>query len=907
MPKPDNKRNHQLDKLLLQVLDLPLEERVSYLTDATSHDPTLIEDVYRLLQYHDESLSFIGETLTDFLEPLKPILEGEPPDADFVFKENTLVGKYRIIKLIGKGGMGQVYLAQRDDGVFKKEVALKCIKKGMDSEEILRRFRYERQVLARLQHPNIATLLDGGLTEDGQPFFAMEYVDGIPINEYCDLKKLTIRERLKLFAHVCDAVQYAHQQLVVHRDLKPSNILVTENGTVKLLDFGIARILDDEHSMLTVPVTRAGLRLMTPEYAAPEQVKFEQISTATDIYTLGVLLLELLTGPVPAAMWKNPVKPSVRILKSPGINKEEIPSDTVAQIAINRSSTPEKLSRELKGDLDSIILTALREEPGGRFRSAEMLKEDILNYLNHMPVTARKGSTRYRIIKFISRHKAAVVTTIGIFLLIITFIAAVSYQLKITAEERDRAEIERDRAEEITNLMVNLFNASDPTSPQKLDSLTVREFLDYSLSSIRVDFYEQPELKARLLNVIGTVYINLGLFDIADKVVREGLILRNEIYGPEHLEVAESQTTLGILQWERGLYENSLELHTQALTTRKKLASDQSTLLAQNYHNLSIAYQRMGNLQTSDSLAQIAVNYYANSNRKPIQEEARALENLGIIRFRLGKYDESINILSTLKIKTEELFGSEHFQYADVLSNLGVVLMETGRYDEAHEAFSNALDIQLRLMGDDHSRTAFFFHNMGWVLKELEEFDDSEIYYRKALDSKMNHLGSQHPSTILTQSNLAILLWARGHLDDAEPILLDVLRTRRQLFSDDHLDVIISIYNLGAIHNQRGDFKSAGIYLEEVHKIAESTLAENHIILSFIQSEYGAYLTETGRFEHAEHILKNSLNSFRQVRNEDDEMVKKNLGRLIYLYEKWGKPELADKYRPVSGNYVTGN
>jgi eukaryotic-like serine/threonine-protein kinase len=908
MPDSDNQRNRELDDLLLKVLDLPPEERITFLTGATSHDPTLLSDVYKLLQYHDESLTFFGETLSNFLAPILPVLEGDIPDYHFEYEKDTIIGYYRIKKIIGKGGMGQVYLAERDDGVFRKEVALKSIKKGMDSEEILRRFRYERQILARLQHPNIATLLDGGLTNDGQPFFAMEYVNGIPINEYCDLKKLTIHERLTLFTHICDAVQYAHQQLVVHRDLKPSNILVTENGIVKLLDFGIARILDDDQSPFTTPVTKAGIRLMTIEYAAPEQVKNEQVSTATDIYTLGVLLLELLTGPVSAAIWKKPEKPSSIIEKNLAGSNSEKNNPLLKTISENRSASPEKLIRELKGDLDAIVLTAIREDPADRYRSAEILKQDLLNYLNNQPVSARKDSAQYRVKKFVRRHKAAAAVTMGLIILTISFVAVISYQLKIAAEERNRAQTERDRAEEITNLMVNLFNASDPMAPQKMDSLSVREFLDYSLSSIRTDFYSQPELKARLLNVMGSVYKNLGIFDIAESIVREGLDLRMEIYGPQHLDVAESQTTLGILQWELGLFENSLELHSQALATRKKLASDQLHLLAQNYHNLSIAQQRIGNLQTSDSLAQIAVDYFQGSSQWSNVEMARSLENLAIIRYRLGMYDEAIllqkSVINTIK---DLQFGQRNFEYADALSNLGIMLIETGRYEEAHEALNDALEIQLNEMGEEHSRTSFFLHNMGWVLKEMGKLDESEKFYRRALDSKIQHLGHHHPSTILTQSNLAVLLWAQGNLDGAEPVLQEVLTARRQLFSDDHIDVMISLYNLGAIHNQRGDFITAGIYLEEVHKIAASTLADGHVVLSFIESEYGSYFTETGQFESAELYLTKSLSDFRQVRTDDDEMVKKTIDRIITLYERWNKPEEAEKYRMFTSGYPSDN
>lgn len=919
----DEKRREQLDVLLQQVLDLPDHKQQAFLNQVTTREPGLYNDLKKLLHYARESDSFFGETLSDFLLPLLTLLEGEESITDFTYEEDTLIGNYRIKKLIGKGGMGQVYLAERSDGVFKKDVALKCIKKGMDSEEILKRSRYERQILASLQHPNIAQLLDGGLTHDGRPFLVMEYVEGKPVNSYCDEKKLTVDERFRLFLTVCEAVQYAHQKLVIHRDLKPSNILVTSDGEVKLLDFGIAKLLDIDNSAITL--TTIGQRFMTPDYAAPEQFFGQNVNTSTDVFSLGVILYEILTGHKPNRFnrfdslfpdkdlfGKEPDRPSVIVLKEKTINNRHETESTVTanENCRIRGGSPDKISRRLNGEADLVILKALKKDPDARYQSVKDFLDDIRRHLDGHPVSAKPDSTGYRIRKFIGRHPTGVSFAAVVALLIIVFTVGITVQAGVIATERDTATAARDRAEEITNLMVNLFNASDPMAPQKIDSLSVREFLDYSLSSIRTDFSGQPELKARLLNVMGKVYTNLGLYDVADETIREGLVLREEIFGLEHPEVAESQTNLGILQWERGLYENSLELHLQALLTRKKQVSVESSLLGQNYHNLSMAHQRLDNLVISDSLAQIAVRYFQNSSRDSNADEARALENLALIRYKMGRYDEAIEILRTVETKIQNLYGRDHFQYADILANQGVIIMETGQYEEAHEIFSDALDIQRRLMGEEHSRTAFFLHNMGWALKELEEFDESEDYYRRALVSKLQHLGRHHPSTLLTQSNLAVLLWSQGNLDGAIPILEDVLTARRQLFSDDHSDVVISLYNLGAIHNQKGDFITAGTYLEEVHEIAERTLSDGHVVLSYVNSEYGAYLTETGQLENAEHYLLRSLSAFLEIRDQDDEMVQKTVERLINLYEKWDKPEEVEKYRLASheiGEYLPGD
>ena len=390
-------------------------------------------------------------------------------DEDNQLLEGQVIGPYKLIRKIGQGGMGAVYLASRDDDEYKKRVAIKLVKRGMDSEEVLNRFRHERQILASLDHPNIARLLDGGTTEDGLPYFVMEYIEGTPVDTYCDERRLSINERLNLFRKVCSAISYAHQNLVVHRDIKPGNILVTSNGEPKLLDFGIAKLLNPELYAQTILTTALSTRLMTPDYASPEQVRGRKITTATDIYSLGVVLYELLTGHRPYRIKSYTQEEIERIIcretiekPSTAINRVVTGKDGAQQTAITpeivsetREGQPEKLRKRLAGDLDNIVLMAMRKEPERRYVSAEQFSEDIRRHLEGLPVIARKDTFAYRASKFIRRNKIGVAAAAAFLILAVTATALIINQ-------SIRASRERDKAQQVSRFLVELFNVSDP-------------------------------------------------------------------------------------------------------------------------------------------------------------------------------------------------------------------------------------------------------------------------------------------------------------------------------------------------------------------------------------------------------------------------------------------------------------
>ncbi len=504
----DTKRWNKVQNLFEEALELEEAKRPAFLKQACAGDSTLFDEVMSLLEADMNANS---------------LLDGLALDAVDLAKEFNRVGQqfgpYRIVREIGSGGMGSVFLAERVEGEFEQKVAIKLIKHGMDSKEILKRFQSERQIMARLEHPNIARLLDGGVTPDGLSYFAMEYVDGKPIDQYCDHNKLSVKKRLELFQIICSSVQNAHRNLIVHRDLKPSNILVKKDGTIKLLDFGIAKVLTPETNggqpkFLTL--TQTGAQIMTPEYAAPEQVKGEPVTTATDVYALGVILYELLTGQRPyrlqgrspaeierAITTSDPDKPSTVVKR-----KDQASETTPEKISELRGTEPSQLKRQLSGDLDNICLMALRKEPERRYSSPERFLDDVKRYLEGLPVIARKDTAGYRTQKFIRRHKTGLVAAVGVVIMIAIVVSFYTVQLK---QERDRARLEATKARRVSDFLVDLFRVSDP-SESKGKTVTARELLDSGAVRIKEDLIEQPEIQATMMNVMGEVYTSLGLY-----------------------------------------------------------------------------------------------------------------------------------------------------------------------------------------------------------------------------------------------------------------------------------------------------------------------------------------------------------------------------------------------------------
>ena len=692
-------RWQQIDTLFAAALERPADERTAFLRASCGQDPSLYHEVLALLASDTEAASVLGESATDFAAPLLPGLQ-EALGSETDLPAGARVGPYRIEGLLGRGGMGRVYLAERADGAFEKRVALKVVKRGMDTDEVLARFRRERQLLAGLDHPHIARLLDGGATEDGRPYLVMECVEGEPITAYADRHRLPLDARLALFEQIAEAVAYAHRNLVVHRDLKPSNILVTEDGQAKLLDFGIAKLLGDDDAAHT----REGLRLLTPEYAAPEQVRGEAVTTATDVYALGVLLYELMTGRRPCDL----AGPGL-LARERALLHAEPPRPSAALVpeaAAARATTPERLRRRLNGDLDTIVLKALRREPERRYASVGALREDLRRAQRGLPVEARPESALYRAGKFVRRHRLGVAAATAFVLLLAGSVVALGLQQRQTARERDRAEAARARAEQTAGFLEGLFDAADPFAPERLDTLRARDLLARGQAAAERDLAEQPLLQAQLLGAIGRAYTRLGLYAEAEAVlrralVREALAINRAALGDDHPHVADNLSLLGSVLRGQGRLDEAAEALREAIARTRGDRDPDVAVALNTYAGVLLAQEDFAGAEAVlDEAIGIVRDALGDDHPAVAFNVARRAQ----IYHARGDHAAAVEDQREALRIFEARFGAGSLHVALAQASLGGCLADLGRYAEAEAQLQASLAALREMHDDEHPR-----------------------------------------------------------------------------------------------------------------------------------------------------------------------------------------------------------
>jgi len=702
-------------------------------------------------------------------------------------KAERRIGPYRVLRELGHGGMGTVYLAARADDQYQKIVAVKVVR-GLDSAEIIRLFRRERQILAGLEHPNIARLFDGGTTDDGLPYFVMEYVEGDPINDFCDKLRLSVQERLKLFQSVCAAVQYAHRNLVVHRDIKPGNILVTTDGVPKLLDFGIAKLLDSQ--VAGEAVTMTGMT-MTPDYASPEQASGVAITTAADIYSLGVVLYELLTGLSPyrlktrdpfevlkAVCEQEPEKPSMAVAQKPeGTPPESGARPRTADWADRvRAGSLERCRRQLRGDLDNILLMALRKEPHRRYGSVEALSEDIRRHLEGSPVTAHKTTARYRASKFVRRHIVGVGTGVLFFLLVLGFGVTMAVLSARVRTERDRAAKEAARASAINEFLLDALSSANPFEGRGRET-TVLEALKLATAKLGKAFSGQPDVEARVRYTVGVTYLRLGEYADAEAMLRSSIRLMTEHYGEGNPELPAPLVALGVLRQERGDLAEAEALYRRGLAVVRQGGrgdapnADELDIL----NNLALLLQEQNELVESEKLMrEILLN-----DRKTLgpqhEHVGGDLNNLGKLLIQAGRFADSEPLL-------REAIGiletTNHTRLAVALGNLGEALTGEGRYAEAEPVLTRAATLGADRLGEKSQELAKVRVKYGACLVKLNRYGLAEEQFLAALPVLRASFGDGHDRTQQTFRLLVDLYEAWGKPDKADQYRALLVKSR---------------------------------------------------------------------------------------------------------------------------------
>jgi serine/threonine-protein kinase len=765
--------------LFEEIVDLAPAARAARLASAAERDPDLAARVAALLAADAGTGALLDAPAGVAARDLVADWLGEAavPDA-----AGTRIGPWRLVAPLGRGGMGEVWSAERADGQFEQAVALKLLKRGMDSEEVLARFLRERQILARLTHPGIARLLDGGLAPDGRPYFVLERVDGRPITEHARRAALPVAARIRLILAACDAVDSAHRQLVVHRDLKPSNVLVTAAGELKLLDFGIAKLLDEASP--DGGATALGLRAMTPAYAAPEQILGEPVTTATDVYSLGVVLHELLTGRLPHR--RSTTSAAALVAE---VERESPPrlSHAVAQLDaadFERLGLPDRerrhLERRVRGDLDTILAHALDRAPERRYASARELADDLVRHLEGRPVRARPQSRRYRAARFVARHRAAVAAAALVLFALVGGLSAALWQGQRAAANARESAANARRAERTKEFLVSLFQVADPTQSGG-ETVTARALLDQGAQRLESELADEPAVRADLLAAVARIQTSLGLLDAAERSTARALELRADA-GPEVRAALEG--TLGAIRIQQGDLDEAGRLLERSLAALEAAGADPLEIARVKSDAAQVRFWRR-DFAATEAMERAAYETFRAELGEGNVETALHLRNLGVILDDAGRVDEAEAAYRRSQAVLERNLGPEHPHLGQSYLSLGVLLEKRGRLDEAEALLRRALALRRRTLGDRHVQTGQTLQLLAHFMGNHDRLDEAESAGREALGI-FRAANPKHFEVGKCLNGLAIVAEKRGDSAAAEKLYREALANFEESLGRDH-------------------------------------------------------------------------------------------------------------------------
>ena len=857
-------------KLFSAAKALPADERLPFVANECGDDEALREQVEALLQASDNDDAAIANIVQSVA-------------ADAVGDLSGQIGPYELIRSIGEGGMGRVFLAQHTDKPFKQQVAIKIVSAGIPTKQLLQRMRAERQILANLNHPNVARLLDGGETENGLPYLVMEYVDGMPLFDYCRQEQLTLEDRLRLFITICDAVQHAHQNLVVHRDIKSSNIFVTADGQPKLLDFGIAKLLRPENIDHTLAVTVADARLLTPANASPEQVTGDPVSAATDVYALGLLLYELLVG-LPAYSIDETTGPEFARLVCETMPSK--PSTRATQSrTVESSDIPDRVLRSLAGDLDTIIMKALRKEPERRYATAAALAEDIQAYLAHRPVAARPDSLAYVFSKFVRRNRMALGASIAFVALAVTAATQI-------INERNRASLEADNAAAALDFMVETFGSSDP-NVTKGDTITAKEVLDRGSTMLKTDDSLSPSARALLGDAIGKVYKNIGLYEPALQQLSASSELHRTLNHKEAL--IRSLRDVGSTQSLQGDFEAARTTLEEALVLAKTVYPDDHIEVATTMASLA---QEVGNSsQHADSIA-LFKDALAMRTRLGAPVDINYIKSrygLGEAQMVTGDFAESeANLREALTHATEQI-GLRNSITIDIMQSLAVSLHEAGKLEAAEPYYLQSDALEREVLGDDHPNREYSLTSIGRLYRHMGRYDEAETYLRAAVVAAKKSLGDRNVFTAYDMVNLANFLSSRGNYGEAEPLFAEALDVYEEVLPGDHLYKASANIGFAKLLHVLDRPDEAQVYAERAVAIAEVVLPEVHNVKGNAYFVLGLALMGQGELDAAETEMLHGADMI-QTATPNDPVLPTMFASLIELYTLRDEQEKVANY-----------
>jgi eukaryotic-like serine/threonine-protein kinase len=837
-------------ELFKRAVDRPVERRSAFLNEACGDDVELRREVESLLKFNEDGDQFLEQPAMDIaVESL----------FQTALKPDQRIGNYKVGSHIGSGGMGEVYLAH--DEKLNRQVALKLVRFGIGADETERHFRREAQILASLNHRNIAHLYGAEITPEGFSFLVMEYIEGVRIDKYCDDNHLSISDRLEMFRRVCGAVHYAHQRLIIHRDIKPANILVTKEAEPKLLDFGIAKLLDPETSMAGEQ-TMTFAAAMTPDYASPEQVRGETMTTASDVYSLGVILYELLAGQRPyrvrghnpagvarAITEQEPARPSTAIAKSSKNSKSEIRNPKL-----------------LKGDLDNIVLKAMRKEPQRRYASVEQFSEDITRHLSSLPVIARPDTRGYRTAKFIQRHKAGVAAAALVFVSLTGGIATTLWQGHIARQQRDRARLEQAKADRIKSFMTDMLTYSSPeytsSNPTKNRDAKVSEVVDQAAKRAEAELAEQPEVLAEVQSTIGGVYAAQGRYEQAESILRAAREKSIRLYGANSHQTAQVSGTLANVLLGKGHYAEADALFRQDIEIERRLVAegrgsvkDLASVLAGYGGMLDQRQDR-----AAEGYLREALKYSSAFTGKERVFVAMLYNDLSNEASYRGDADESERCLRASLEEYRKLPAGTYVEMAVTLSNLGAVLIGQGKYTEAEPFVLEGLELRRRVLGDAHTGTGGALFRLSDLRYRQGKYGEAEKAAQESIEVFKRALASPQDSTLFTNP----------------------------------------LFEMGLILDKVGRIHEAEAYLRQTFDIRTRLLPKGNLGIVKAEGALGECLTMQNRYAEAEPLLLDSYQIFESTTVPNDGRRTEAAKRLNDLYSMWGNPQKAALYKAIN-------
>ena len=876
----DPERHRKVSDLFQRAADLPDSEREAFLKGECGGDESLVADVLGLLAHDPGSVGAIRkETASNLV--------------------GSRIGHYHLLETLGSGGMGEVYLAEQKEPIHRK-VALKIIKMGMDTKEVIARFESERQALALMDHVNIAKVFDAGATEQGRPYFVMEHVQGVPITQFCDQHRLSTRERLGLFSQVCHAIHHAHQKGIIHRDIKPSNVLVSSQDgdpVPKVIDFGVAKAISQRLTERTM-FTEQGQLIGTPEYMSPEQADRTglHVDTTSDVYSLGVLLYELLTGVLPfesgtlrAADYdeirriireEEPPKPSSR-LSSLG--------EAATGIADRRNTSVSALTRRVRGELDWIAARAMEKDRTRRYQSASELALEIERYLRDEPVVAGPPSAAYRMTKLIKRHKRAVGSLVAVIAALAVGLGVSTTMFFRAESAREKAESEARKAERINTFLQEMLGSVHPAEQGR--DVTVREVLDQAATQVGTELVDQPEIRAAVRNTIGATYTALGLYDEAEEHLREALETRRSVLGSEHPDVATALNNLAILLQLRGEHAEAEPLFREALAIRTNLYGEAHPEIASLLNDFATLLQRQGKYAEAEPFFLQALDMRRSLFGEEHMQVAQALGNLGLVLRLQGRYAEAEPFYRQALAMLRRLHGEDHPDIASNLHNLATVLKIQGRYAEAEPLSREAVAVVSRCFGEEHPHTATCLATLAGLLGFQGKYAEAESMYREALAIRKKSLGEEHPNIALNLTDLAALLKAQERYDEADSLYRESLAMQEKILGEEHPDVARSLHGLSMVLIDQGETEEAEPLLRRCLKIRKAALPEGHVLTARAENLLGGILATRGRYAEAETLLVGSCSIIEASPAVSTEKKREAIESVITLYKAWGKSD----------------